>query len=107
VTFLHEVKAGEVQIAGNATGDFLCEGPVTLISGGTLNGTVAARSINVEDGGELRGSFRILQGAPQSFVTEIRHWQWLCRSDRAKPECPRIVFEPHGDQRSAKLASSR
>lgn len=107
VTFLHEVKAGEIQIAGNATGDFLCEGPVTLISGGTLNGTVAARSMNVEDGGELRGSFRILQGEPQSFVATIRHWQWLCRSGRARPECARIAFEPHGDQSSARLESSR
>ncbi len=107
VTFLHEVKAGEIQIAGNATGDFLCEGPVTLISGGTLNGTVAARSLQVEDGGELRGSFRILQGEPQSFFTEIRRWQWMCRSPRAKPECARIAFEPHGDQRSARLESSR
>ena len=107
VTFLHEVKAGEIQIAGNATGDFVCEGPVTLISGGTLNGTVAARSLTVDDGGELRGSFRILQGEPQSFFTEIRRWQWLCRSTRAKPECARIAFEPHLDQSSARLASSR
>jgi len=97
VTFLHEVRAQEIQIAGDATGDFVCEGPVTLLPGATLTGTVAARSMQVENGGELRGNFRILQGPPRSFVTEIRHWQWLCRSDRTKPECARVVFEPHGD----------
>ncbi len=97
VTFLHEVRAGSIEIAGEATGDFVCEGPVTLLPGGTLSGTVAARSMQVQDGGELRGSFRILQGPPRSFVTEIRHWQWRCRSDRTKPECVRVVFEPHGD----------
>lgn len=107
VTFLHEVKAREIVIAGDATGDFVCEGPVTLLPGGTLNGSVAARSVNVRDGGELLGKFRILSGPPQSFITEIRRWHWLCRSDRRKQECERVSFEPHGDHSSAKLASSR
>ncbi|MEQ1748532.1 MAG: polymer-forming cytoskeletal protein [Prosthecobacter sp.] len=107
VTFLHEVKAREIFIAGDATGDFVCEGTVTLLPGGTLNGSVAARSVNVQEGGELLGKFRILSGAPQSFVTEIRRWHWLCRSDRSKPECVRVSFEPHGDHSSARLASSR
>lgn len=98
VTFLHEVKAREIIISGDATGDFVCEGPVTLLPGGTLSGTISARSLNVRDGGELLGKFRILDGPPQSFVTEIRRWHWLCRSDRKKPECSRICFEPHGDE---------
>ncbi len=99
ITFLHEVRAQQIEISGDATGDFVCEGPVTLLPGGTLSGTVAARSMKVEDGGELRGKFRILQGPPSSFVTEIRRWQWFCRSERAKPECARVVFEPHGESR--------
>jgi hypothetical protein len=107
VTFLHEVKAREIIIAGDAMGDFVCEGPVTLLPGGTLGGTVAARALNVRDGGELLGKFRILDGPPQSFVTETRRWHWLCRSDRSKPECMKVIFEPHADQRRAKLASSR
>lgn len=97
ITFLHEVRAQEIQIAGDVTGDFVCEGTVTLLPGGTLNGTLAARSVEVEDGGELRGKFRILQGPPSSFITEIRRWQWFCRSARTKPECANVVFEPHGE----------
>ncbi len=97
ITFLHAVRAQEIQISGDVTGDLICEGPVTLLPGGTLSGSVASRSINVEDGGELRGMFRILQGPPQSFVTEIRRWQWFCRSARTRPDCARIVFEPHGE----------
>ncbi|GEP44842.1 bactofilin family protein [Brevifollis gellanilyticus] len=99
ITFLHAVRAQEIQIAGDVTGDFICEGPVTLLPGGTLTGTVAARSVNVEDGGELRGKFRILQGPPESFVTEIRRWQWSCRSVRTRPECQRVVFDPHGESK--------
>jgi hypothetical protein len=95
-TFLHEVKAREIVISGDAFGDFLCEGPVTLMPGGTLSGSVAARSLKVHDGAELLGSFRILSGPPQSFITEIRRWHWLCRSDRRKAECERVLFEPHG-----------
>jgi cytoskeletal protein CcmA (bactofilin family) len=97
ITFLHEVRAHEIQIAGDVTGDFVCEGTVTLLSGGTLSGSVAARSVQVEDGGELRGKFRILQGPPKSFVSEVRRWQWFCRGERAKPECAKVVFEPHGE----------
>ncbi len=101
VTFLHEVRAQEILIAGDATGDFVCEGPVTLLPGGTLSGTVAARAMQVEDGGELRGKFRILQGPPRSFVREIRRWQWRCRSDRQQASCPMIIFEPHGESGDA------
>lgn len=95
VTFLHEVRSRELRIAGGAVGDFVCEGPVTLLPGGVLDGTLAARSVKVEDGGELRGRFRILQGPPMSFVKETPIWRWRCQSDRSKPECQRVNFEPH------------
>jgi hypothetical protein len=75
--------------------------------GGTLSGTVAARSVNVRDGGELLGQFRILDGPPQSFITEVRRWQWLCRSDRGKPECEKVVFEPHNEQKKWVSGASR
>lgn len=107
VTFLYEVKAREIIISGDAVGDFVCEGPVTLMPGGTLSGTVSARSVNVRDGGELRGKFRILDGPPQSFVTEVRRWQWLCRSDRRKEECDKVIFEPHNDPKKPVSNTSR
>lgn len=105
VTFLYEVKAREIIISGDAVGDFVCEGPVTLMPGGTLSGTVAARSVNVRDGGELLGKFRILDGPPRSFITEVRRWQWLCRSDRGKPECEKVVFEPHNEPKKSASAA--
>lgn len=107
VTFLYEVKAREIIISGDAVGDFVCEGTVTLMPGGTLSGSVAARSVNVRDGGELLGKFRILDGPPQSFVTEVRRWQWLCRSERSKPECNKVIFEPHSEQKKTKSAAGR
>jgi hypothetical protein len=40
------------------------EGTTRGLPGGTLNGTVAARSVNVQEGGEMLGKFRIRSGAP-------------------------------------------
>ncbi|MDZ4288145.1 MAG: polymer-forming cytoskeletal protein [Prosthecobacter sp.] len=94
VTFLHEVRAQEIRIAGHACGDFVCEGQVILEPGGTLTGTVAARSVDVRDGGELRGQFRILEGALQPFSTSAPRWHWRCENPR-RPACAGIVFEPH------------
>ncbi len=98
VTFLHVVQAREMRISGDASGDFVCDGPVTLLPGGTLTGTIAARSVNVRAGGELRGQFRILEGPLQPFVHAARRWQWLCRGDRSKPECAGVIFEPHEER---------
>lgn len=94
--FLHEVRCRELRVAGDATGDFVCEGTVILLPGGMLDGTVAARSLKVEEGGELRGRFRILQGPPQPFVQETSRWQWSCRNTDPKPGCEHVAFEPHG-----------
>jgi hypothetical protein len=95
VTFLHEVRAQEIRIAGHASGDFVCEGPVILEPGGTLDGTVAARSVTVRDGGELRGQFRILEGDPKPFFKSARRWHWRCRNPEARPGCSEVRFEPH------------
>jgi hypothetical protein len=95
VTFLHEVRAREIRIAGHACGDFICEGPVILEPGGMLTGTVAARSLDVRDGAELRGQFRILEGPPQPFFNAAPRWTWRCTNPEAKPNCAQVVFEPH------------
>ncbi len=98
--FLHEVKAREIRIHGHAFGDFICDGPLILEPGGTLTGTVAARSLKVQDGGELRGQFRILEGDLKPFVTTQARWQWRCRNPNAKPACSQVVFEPHSELES-------
>jgi cytoskeletal protein CcmA (bactofilin family) len=95
VTFLQEVKARSITIAGHAAGDFVCEGPLTLEAGGTLAGKVAARSLVVRDGGELLGQFRILEGALGSFVKPAVRWDWRCGNATDRTECGRVVLEPH------------
>jgi len=95
-TFLHEVKARSIIISGQAAGDFVCEGPVTLEPGGTLRGTVAARSLVVRDGGELLGQFRILEGDLGSFVKPAVRWQWRCTNTGGQRLCSVVSFEPHG-----------
>lgn len=96
VTFLQEVRARAITISGHASGDFVCEGPVTLEAGGTLSGKVAARSLVVRDGGELLGQFRILEGKLGSFVKPAVRWHWRCAGTEGHKECQGVVFEPHG-----------
>lgn len=93
-TFLQEVRARSITVSGHAAGDFVCEGPVTLRAGGTLSGTVAARSLNVQDGGELLGQFRILGGELGSFVKPTVRWDWRCGGTENK-RCAAVIFEPH------------
>jgi cytoskeletal protein CcmA (bactofilin family) len=94
VTFLQEVRARAITISGHATGDFVCEGPLTLEAGGTLSGTVAARSLVVHDGGELLGQFRILEGELGSFVKPSVRWHWRCKGT-GDLNCARVILEPH------------
>ncbi|MGV3660513.1 MAG: polymer-forming cytoskeletal protein [Prosthecobacter sp.] len=95
VTFLQEVRARAITISGHASGDFVCEGPVTLEPQGTLSGTVAARSLVVRDGGQLLGQFRILEGELGSFVKAAVRWHWRCAATADSEACAGVVFEPH------------
>jgi cytoskeletal protein CcmA (bactofilin family) len=95
VTFLQEVRARSITVSGHVSGDFVCEGPVTLEQGGTLSGKVAARSLVVRDGGELLGQFRILEGELGSFVKPAVRWHWRCAAADGRRECAWVIFEPH------------
>ncbi len=95
VTFLQEVRARTISIFGNASGNFVCEGPVTLEAGGTLSGKIAARSLNVRDGGEPLGQFRILDGKLGTFVKPAMRWYWRCAGLFGRKECLSVAFEPH------------
>ncbi len=96
VQFLHEVRAGEIVVRGHATGDFVCEGRLTLGSRATLAGSVAARAVDVQEGGELLGEARIIEGDLQPIKPVRRRWLWSCHNPVGKPNCARVVFEPHG-----------
>lgn len=95
VTFLHEVRAKEMIVRGHVSGDFICEGPVTLESGSTLAGTLAARAVNVRDGAEILGQFRILDGVTDAITQLTPTWFWRCLNDSGKTQCRQVMFEPH------------
>lgn len=96
VTFLHEVHACSIDVFGRAEGEFLCQGPVRLHAGGILSGKVGARSLEVRDGGELLGQFRILEGKIESLVKhQVMRWHWRCGSNDGWDGCATVVFEPH------------
>lgn len=97
VDFLYPVISRAMRVWGHAKGDFSCEGTITIQAGGTLDGRIAARSVNVQEGGELRGQFRILEGTRlEPFVTRPDRWHWGCRNPLGKPACREVKFSPHG-----------
>ena len=96
VTFLHEVRARrEVVIQGHASGDFICQGTFTVMPGATVVGTIAARGIDIRDGGELQGQSRILDSVTEAITYVQPSWYWRCQHPSSTPECRRILFEPH------------
>jgi Polymer-forming cytoskeletal len=96
VTFLHEVRARELNVYGDVSGDFIVEGPCVLHPGATLTGTVCARAVKVHDGAELRGQFRILDGINEPMREAASKWYWRCLNDSGRDACRTVVFEPHG-----------
>ncbi len=96
VEFLYPVQSRSMRVCGHATGDFSCEGTVTIEAGGTLDGRIAARSVNVLEGGELRAQFRILDGQTlEPFAIAPERWHWRCQNPQGKPGCAAVMFEPH------------
>jgi hypothetical protein len=96
VTFLHEIRTQELIVRGHVSGDFICQGSVTLEPGSTLTGSVAARSINVRDGAELRVQLRIVEGVSEAIAPISTTRFWRCLNDSAKDACRSVVFQPHG-----------
>lgn len=95
VTFLHEVRTRELVVRGHVSGDFICEGQVILESGATLSGTVAARSVDIREGAELIGQFRILDHVTDALARSAPAWFWRCLNDSGKEACRGVMFQPH------------
>ncbi len=95
VTFLHEVRAREIVIRGHASGDFVCEGALTLDAGATISGTVAARSLAIRSGAEMLARTRVIEGMLDPLNSQVVSWFWRCRNDTGNPKCHAVMFEPH------------
>ena len=61
VEFVRMVKAQSVEIHGKVAARITCDGCVTIASGGSLEGVIYAKSINVEKGGIFSGELFIGQ----------------------------------------------
>ena len=95
VQFLQEVRAAEIIIAGDVTGDFVCDGTVTLLANAVLTGTVTARAVSIEEGATMVGHTRTLEGNLEPFNVGRPRWEWRCRRQSGLADCGKIVFEPH------------
>jgi cytoskeletal protein CcmA (bactofilin family) len=59
VQFFRQLQVGSIEVRGKMSGEIVAETVVTIRSGGTLDGNVVARSINVEKGGTFSGQLVI------------------------------------------------
>jgi hypothetical protein len=96
VHFLREVRAQEVFVQGVAVGDFLCEGSIVLTAGAVLCGDVAARSVDVRPGAELRGETRILPGNLPLVGLSHPSRTWACGNLPHAEGCKEVRLLPHG-----------
>jgi cytoskeletal protein CcmA (bactofilin family) len=61
VQFFRELQVGSIEIRGRMFGEIVAGTVVTIRSGGSLEGNVSARAINVEKGGTFTGQLAIGQ----------------------------------------------
>jgi len=61
VQFFRQLQVGSIEIRGKMIGEIVAQTVVTIRSTGSLDGNVAARSINVEKGGTFSGQLAIGQ----------------------------------------------
>jgi cytoskeletal protein CcmA (bactofilin family) len=59
VQFFRELQVGSIEIRGRMFGEIVAGTVVTIRSGGSLEGNVSARAINVEKGGTFTGQLAI------------------------------------------------
>jgi cytoskeletal protein CcmA (bactofilin family) len=57
--FVRPVRAREMHIEGEMSGRILCSGTVHITKSGRVNGSIYARGINIERGGEFQGELNI------------------------------------------------
>jgi cytoskeletal protein CcmA (bactofilin family) len=55
VQFFRRVRVGNIEIRGRVVGEIVAGGMVTVRKNGTLEGSIAAKAINVEKGGTFSG----------------------------------------------------
>lgn len=61
--FVRPIKVQTAEISGRISARLFCDGPVKILKGGVLEGSLYARSIVVEKGGTFSGELRIGQHA--------------------------------------------
>ena len=59
VQFFRQLQVGSIEVRGKMSGEIVAETVVTIRSTGKLDGSVVARSINVEKGGTFSGQLMI------------------------------------------------
>lgn len=87
VEFTRPVRAKEIEIAGKASATIHCDGCVTILKGGMLDGAIYARSVNFEKGSFFTGALHIGEKAFEQ--AELL--------SPAQPEQPGLYVEPAAD----------
>lgn len=93
VQFLQQVRACEMDLEGTVHGDLVCEGTLYLRPTAVVYGSVAARSMKVEEGAQLLADTSVLSAPLKPLMRADVTWEWRCRSGGA--ECAGVLLAPH------------
>ena len=66
VTFINSIYAEEADIQSRVTGTIFSSGPLVIGGNGAVNGSITARSVSIEPGGELNGAMNIVRSQAPS-----------------------------------------
>ena len=85
------VRVTNIDIKGRMSGEILASGAVTIHKGGTLDGTVTAKSIAIEKGGMFSGQLAIGQAnlTQGELLPEAK-----AAGKKAEPEVPAGAAQP-------------
>lgn len=89
ILFLKGVEAESIHVEGRIMGNIVCRGKLTVASGATVSGLVAARSIKLEPGGLLEADSRILDAKEiRPVLPQPLQAFWKCPKDRCQGSLP-------------------
>ncbi|MGI8432175.1 MAG: polymer-forming cytoskeletal protein [Chthoniobacterales bacterium] len=90
VQFFRQLSVGSIEIRGTMTGEIVADTLVTIRGGGSLDGNVVARAINVDKGGTFTGQLAIGR-------QPLQQAELLPEFDEKSPRPKNKKLEPPGE----------
>ncbi len=92
VQFFRQLSVGSIEIRGTMTGEIVADTLVSIRNGGSLDGNVVARAINVDKGGTFTGQLAIGRQSLEQAELLPDFGEKSARPKAQEPELPGTAF---------------